>query len=130
MWRKKPPRGALTEALFIPLIIRALALREITLRDWWQVAAREILRRLALGAILGSDGAGRIMLWQVVGWYDYGEHDWLIALTVGLTLANTQLFAASRLAWSSREDTLPQAGGSLAGNDCAPISSISLSIIC
>jgi magnesium transporter len=93
---------AVALALFIPLIIssggnsgseatsliiRALAIRQITLRDWWQVAAREIPSGLALGAILGVVGAGRIMLWQVMGWYDYGEHGWLIALTVGLALS-------------------------------------------
>ncbi len=46
------------------LIIRALALREITLGDWWRVAVRELPAGLALGAILGVIGVIRIVLWQ------------------------------------------------------------------
>lgn len=100
---------AVVLALFIPLIIssggnsgaqatsliiRALALREVTLRDWWMVAARELPSGLALGAILGAIGAGRIMLWQSMGWYDYGEYGWLIALTVGLALIGVVTFGS------------------------------------
>ena len=68
------------------LIIRALALREIGLGDWWRVALREIPTGIALGAILGLVGMGRIALWQHLGLYDYGEHWRLIALTVGCAL--------------------------------------------
>jgi magnesium transporter len=39
-------------------------------------------------------GAGRIMLWQVMGWYDYGEHGWLIALTVGLAFVGVVTFGS------------------------------------
>jgi len=100
---------ALVLALFIPLIIssggnsgaqatsliiRALALREVTLRDWWKVAARELPSGLALGVILGAVGAGRILLWQYLGWYDYGEHYRLIALTLGLALIGVVAFGS------------------------------------
>jgi magnesium transporter len=74
------------------LIIRALALREISLGDWWRVALREIPTGVALGAILGLVGMGRIALWQHFGLYDYGEHWHLIALTVGCALVGIVTF--------------------------------------
>jgi magnesium transporter len=100
---------AVVLALFIPLIIssggnsggqatsliiRALALQEVQLRDWWRVAARELPSGLVLGLILGAIGAGRILLWQRMGWYDYGDHDRLIALTVGLALVGVVTFGS------------------------------------
>ncbi len=45
------------------LIIRALALQEVRLRDWWRVARREVASGLMLGAILGTIGFLRIALW-------------------------------------------------------------------
>ena len=68
------------------LIIRALALRELRMRDWWRVALRELPCGLVLGAFLGVIGATRIMLWQVLGLYDYGPHVGLVALTVAVAL--------------------------------------------
>jgi magnesium transporter len=68
------------------LIIRALALRELKVADWWRVALRELPSGLALGAILGTIGVARILAWQFLGWYDYGPHYALIALTVGVAL--------------------------------------------
>jgi magnesium transporter len=64
------------------LIIRALALQELRLTQWWRVAMRELPTGIALGAVLGVIGIGRIALWQMAGLYDYGEHWPLIALTV------------------------------------------------
>ena len=100
---------AVVLALFIPLIIssggnsgsqatsliiRAMALREVTLADWWRVAAREIPAGLALGAILGVIGLFRIALWQHLGWYDYGAHFWLVGCTVALSLVGVVLFGS------------------------------------
>jgi magnesium transporter len=76
------------------LIIRALALREVTPRDWWRVAAREIPAGLTLGTILGMVGLLRISLWQSIGLYDYGPHHWLIAITVMLALIGVVLFGS------------------------------------
>jgi len=76
------------------LIIRALALRELAPRDWWRVARRELPAGLTLGAILGTVGVGRILLWQALGWYDYGTHYLLVALTVGLSLVGVVLFGS------------------------------------
>ena len=49
------------------LLIRALALQQIELADWWRVVLRELPAGIALGAILGVIGMGRIALWQVAG---------------------------------------------------------------
>ena len=74
------------------LIIRALALRELTLRDWWRVAIREAPSGLALGTVLGAVGMIRILLWQSFGWYDYGTHYLMIAFTVGFALIGVVTF--------------------------------------
>jgi magnesium transporter len=76
------------------LIIRALALREITIRDWWRIAVRELPAGLTLGAILGVIGIVRIVLWQRLGLYDYGAHWPLVALTVGLALTAIVTFGS------------------------------------
>lgn len=68
------------------LIIRAMALKELSLKDWWYVMRREILSGLTLGLILGSLGFIRITLWQNLHWFDYGEHWLLIALTIFFSL--------------------------------------------
>ena len=100
---------AVVLALFIPLIIssggnsgsqatsliiRAMALQEVRLRDWWRVAARELPAGLALGTILGVIGFIRIALWQQIGWYDYGIHYLLVAGTVALALVGVVLFGS------------------------------------
>jgi magnesium transporter len=76
------------------LLIRALALRQLEIKDWWRVALREIPNGLALGTMLGLVGIARISLWQRLGIYDYGEHWFLIALTVGLALIGIVLFGS------------------------------------
>jgi magnesium transporter len=63
------------------LIIRALALGEVRLRDWWRVLLREIPTGLMLGAILGSIGFLRIAVWSAVSGI-YGKHWILLGLTV------------------------------------------------
>jgi len=76
------------------LLIRALALQEVRLRDWWRVALREIPTGIALGAILGLVGIGRIVLWQTLGIYDYGPHWLLVAVTIGTALVGIVLFGS------------------------------------
>jgi magnesium transporter len=73
------------------LIIRAMALGEVRLKDWWRVMRREILSGLALGAILGTIGFIRITTWALL-FHSYGEHWLLIALTVGLALIGIVLW--------------------------------------
>ncbi len=76
------------------LVLRALALGEIGLRDWWRVALRELPAGIVLGAILGAVGITRITLWQKLGLYDYGEHWMLVAATVGLALVGIVTFGS------------------------------------
>jgi len=68
------------------LIIRALALREVKLVDWWRIAMRELPTGLTLGAILGVIGFVRIELWQRLHLFDYGPHHTLVAITIGSAL--------------------------------------------
>jgi magnesium transporter len=103
---------ALVLALFLPLIvssggnsgsqastlmIRAMALGEVTLRDWWRVMGREVQAGLALGAILGVIGVVRVAIWAIVGEQylhrqPYGPHWPLVALTVGISLVGVVIW--------------------------------------
>jgi magnesium transporter len=67
------------------LVIRAMALGEFTLADWWKIAWREVLTGLALGAILGVIGFMRIAAWTPFS-NVYGAHWLLVGTTVGLSL--------------------------------------------
>jgi len=73
------------------LIIRAMALGEVSLGDWWRVVLREIPAGIILGVLLGAIAFGRIMLWDSMGFYDYGPHSLMIAVTVGLALVGIVL---------------------------------------
>lgn len=99
---------AVVLALFIPLIIssggnsgsqaatlviRAMALSEVRLRDWWRVMRREIASGLMLGLLLATIGVARILLWQTI-WSPYGEHYMLVAATVGASLIGVVLFGS------------------------------------
>jgi magnesium transporter len=68
------------------LIIRAMALGEVRLSDWWKVVQRELPAGLILGLMLGTLAAARISAWELLGFYDYGPHHALLAMTVGITL--------------------------------------------
>jgi magnesium transporter len=68
------------------LIIRAMALKELTLRDWWYVMRKEVLSGLVLGSILGSIGFMRILVWQQAGLYNYGPYWAFVGLSVGVSL--------------------------------------------
>jgi magnesium transporter len=81
------------------LIIRAMALGEVTLRDWWRVAFREIRAGLSLGLILGAIGTLRVALWSIAGekYFHrelYGPHWPLVAITVGLALVGVVLWGS------------------------------------
>ena len=100
--------SAVVLALFVPLIIssgghsgsqattlviRAIALGEVRLRDWWRVLRREIGAGLGLGLILGTIGLARILLWQAIGG-TYGVHFMRIALTVAFSLVGVVLWGS------------------------------------
>lgn len=76
------------------LIIRAMALNEIQLRDWWRVALRELPTGLTLGALLGAIGFGRVVLWQRLGLYDYGDFYLLVGATVGGAVVGVVTFGS------------------------------------
>lgn len=73
------------------LVIRAMAVGEVTLRDWWRVMRREIFSGLSLGLILGIIGYVRIATWALA-FRAYGPHWSLIGMTVGLTLIGIVLW--------------------------------------
>ena len=67
------------------LVIRAMALGEVKLRNWWRVMRRELLVGLALGGILATIGLIRISAWQAID-HTYGP-DWLlIAAAVSISV--------------------------------------------
>jgi magnesium transporter len=74
------------------LIIRALALRELKLRDWFRVFRREFVAGLALGSVLGVIGFFRIVAWQHLHLTNYGEHYVLLAFTVWASLIGVVMF--------------------------------------
>jgi len=73
------------------LVIRAMALGEVRLRDWWRVVRREVVSGLGLGFILAFIGMGRILLWQAL-FHTYGAHYALVALTVAASLVGVVLW--------------------------------------
>jgi magnesium transporter len=75
------------------LVIRAMALGEVRLRDWWRVIRREVMTGFGLGSILATIGLVRILLWQGL-FNTYGEHYFLVALTVSLSLVGVVLWGS------------------------------------
>ncbi|MBK5271733.1 MAG: magnesium transporter [Bacteroidia bacterium] len=100
-------KRAVVLALFIPLIIssggnsgsqastliiQAMAVGEIALKDWWRVMRREIISGLLLGTALGLIGFFRIFAWHSVAPDLYGAHWMAIGITVGITLLGVVLW--------------------------------------
>jgi magnesium transporter len=73
------------------LVIRAMALGEVRLRDWWRVVRREFTTGLLLGLILAVIGFIRILVWQSIG-HMYGEHYLGVAFTVATSLVGIVLW--------------------------------------
>jgi magnesium transporter len=101
--------AAVVLALFVPLIIssggnsgsqaatlvvRALAIGDLRLRDWHRVLGRELRSSLTLGVWLGMLGFVRIVLWQRAGWADYSQHYLLVGTTVWLALIGVVCFGS------------------------------------
>ena len=93
-----------TLALFVPLIvssggnsgsqastlvIRAMALNEVRLRDWWRVMRREVMSGLCMGGILGVIGAIRILTWQ--HFFHSYQYPVRVALTILVSLVGVVL---------------------------------------
>jgi magnesium transporter len=67
------------------LVIRALALGELKLVDWWRVVRRELTSGVAMGAILGLIGFTRVEIWQAI-FHSYGPHHLLVASTIAASV--------------------------------------------
>ncbi len=97
---KTPIEKAVVLALFLPLIIssggnsgsqaatlivRALALGEVTLSDWWRIMRRELAAGFLLGALLGVLGFLRLALHEPIM---SGGHDvrFIVATVIGISL--------------------------------------------
>lgn len=89
------------------LVIRAMALGEVKMRDWFRVIRRELFAGLALGAILGVVGMTRIYVWQHL-FKTYGEHYFILALTIAYSLVGVVMFGT--LAGSTLPFILRRAG--------------------
>ncbi|GAB3427818.1 magnesium transporter [Niabella aquatica] len=98
---------AVVLALFIPLIIssggnsgsqastliiQAMAVGEVHIKDWWRVMRREIISGILLGAVLGIIGFLRIFVYHVFSPNLYGEHWLLLGYTISLTLLGVVLW--------------------------------------
>ena len=99
---------AVVLALFIPLIvssggnsgsqaatliIRAMALGEVTIRDWYRIFRREIISGLILGLMLGLLGFIRIAAWSIFTDI-YGPHWMAVAITIGASLTGVVLWGS------------------------------------
>ena len=120
---------AVVLALFVPLIIssggnsgsqattlviRAMAVGEVRLRDWWRIIRREFSTGLVLGSVLAVIGMTRILLWQGI-WKTYGEHYLVVGLTVACSLIGVVMFgtvAGSMLPFILRRAGLDPASAS------------------
>jgi magnesium transporter len=120
---------AVVLALFVPLIIssggnsgsqattiviRAMALGEVLLRDWWKVMRREVFSGLTLGIILGTIGFLRIAVWSTA-FHLYGPHWPLIGLTIFFSLIGVVMwgtFSGSMLPFALRRVGLDPAAAS------------------
>ena len=120
---------AVVLALFVPLIIssggnsgsqattiviRAMALGEVMLRDWWKVMRREVFSGLTLGIILGTIGFLRIAVWSTA-FHLYGPHWPLIGLTIFFSLIGVVMWgtlSGSMLPFALRRAGLDPAAAS------------------
>ena len=73
------------------LVIRAMALGEITLGDWWRVVRREVIQGLSIGGILGLIGLGRVFLWESL-FHVYAPNTVQLAITVAFSVMGVVTF--------------------------------------
>lgn len=98
---------AVVLALFIPLIIssggnsgsqastliiQAMAVGDITIKDWWKVMRREVISGLLLGSVLGIIGFFRIYIYHLINPALYGIHWLLLGITLAITLLGVVLW--------------------------------------
>ena len=83
--------GGNTGSQAATLIIRAMALQEVGLKDWWYVMKKEIITGTLLGTILGAIGFLRIGIWHSIGLIDYGPHWLFVGFSIGVSLIGSSL---------------------------------------
>ena len=76
------------------LIIRAMAVRDVSLRDWWHVFRRELVAGFSLGCVLALLGFVRIIMWQRFKIWNYGPHYLKIAFTISSSLIGVVLWGS------------------------------------
>jgi magnesium transporter len=74
------------------LVIRAMALGEVRIADWWRVARRELVAGTMLGTFLGALAGLRVFVWGQFG--SYGPHYFLISIVVGFSVVGVVLFGS------------------------------------
>ena len=85
--------GGNTGSQAATLVIRALSLGEVTIKNWWLILRREISIGLILGSILGLLGFLRITIWEVSS-NVYGEHWMLLGFAVSISLIGVVAWGA------------------------------------
>lgn len=76
------------------LIIQAMALGEVTVKNWWQIMYREIFQGTMLGSVLGIIGFLRIFIWHLLFPTLYGEYWFLVGAVVSLSLVGVVLWGS------------------------------------
>jgi magnesium transporter len=92
---------ALVLAMFVPLIlssggntgtqaasllVRAIALGEVSFSDWWNVVSKELRTGLVLGSVLGVLGMLTVQSLHAIGFVSSGGHALILGFTVGTAL--------------------------------------------
>lgn len=86
--------GGNTGAQSSTLVIRAMALGELRIADWWRVFRRELLVAGTLGALIGAIGLAYVWGGQRLGWIEYAGDALRFATAVGGSLVGVMLFGA------------------------------------
>ena len=74
------------------LLIRALALHEVSPHDWWQIVRKELLIGLCLGSALGVLGFGSVLFWTATG-VAVTDHPLRVGMAVGTAVVGIVLWA-------------------------------------
>ena len=75
------------------LIVRALAVGDVKLRDWFRVIRREIVTSFLLGLLLATIGLMRILVWSKV-FHSYEGHGPILGVTVAFSLVGVVMFGS------------------------------------
>jgi magnesium transporter len=74
-------------------MVRAIALGDVKLGDWFRVIRRELLVSFLLGLLLAGIGFARILMWQAL-FHSYGDHATILGVAVALSLVGVVMFGS------------------------------------